>query len=64
MSADTFIDEMNQRRLESISLKRKYVEGCTMCESIKARNGFGPSHDASEGCNSGWHKHCSCDTCF
>ena len=56
--------ERLQRRLESVELGRTYVEGCKSCESIKERNGFGPPHDASEMCQSGWYKHCTCDTCF
>lgn len=64
MSAKRVFDERDKRRLESINFGRKYVDGCKSCESIKARNGFGPDHDASEGCESGWYKHCSCDVCF
>lgn len=44
--------------------RRTYVDGCKTCESVKASNGFGPSHDASYGCESGKRDHCTCDTCF
>lgn len=41
--------------------RRRRVDGCATC----ARDGrHGPSHDASERCESGGHPHCSCDTCF
>lgn len=45
--------------------RRRYVEGCSTCEHIKANGGFGPDHDASYGCQSGKYDHCSCeDACF
>jgi hypothetical protein len=45
--------------------RRKYVEGCTYCESIREdTHGWGPYHDASHRCESGKHPHCTCDTCF
>ena len=44
---------------------RHHVEGCSTCEHIKNDNGgFGPSHDASHGCESGKRDHCTCDFCF
>jgi hypothetical protein len=42
---------------------RQYVEGCPTCERVKAV-GFGPHHDASPQCESGWYPHCSGDDCF
>ena len=42
--------------------ERRYrVEGCRGCELDGNR---GPSHDASWGCESGKHPHCTCDECF
>lgn len=38
---------------------------CAYCDREKAAaNTFHPPHDASENCQSGKRKHCSCDTCF
>lgn len=37
------------------------VKGCTTCEQYGLH---GPSHDASDRCESGKRPHCSCDTCF
>lgn len=38
---------------------------CAYCDRERAAgNTFFPSHDASEGCQSGKHPHCTCDTCF
>lgn len=44
--------------------RNKYHDDCRMCQEIRNAGGFGPSHDASENCESGGHSHCSCDTCF
>ena len=38
--------------------------GCAYCEQIASEGGFGPSHVASERCESGHREHCTCDTCF
>lgn len=57
--------DREKRRLQSLNNRRKYVEGCSTCEDIRDNcNGFGPKHDASERCQSGWYEHCSCDSCF
>jgi hypothetical protein len=57
--------EHDRRKLQSQTDRRKYVDGCSICEVIKTRDrGFGPSHDASERCRSGYHEHCSCSSCF
>lgn len=53
-----------QQQPNLTGVRRDGVEGCSVCERIKADGGFGPSHDASPGCESGKHEHCSCDTCF
>ncbi len=45
-------------------IPRKYVDGCKFCEEIKANDGFGPYHDAGNGCESGKRDHCTCDSCF
>lgn len=38
---------------------------CSTCATIRDKyNGFGPSHVASAGCESGKHAHCTCDACF
>lgn len=59
MSTETKITE------ERITFyQREYVEGCATCDHIKASGGFGPNHDASRGCESGKHNHCTCDFCF
>ena len=59
------IDADRQKRREQSHNPRRFVEGCSTCEGIKAHpSQFGPSHDASYGCQSGWYTHCTCDTCF
>ena len=35
---------------------------CKYCDGEKGS--FHPSHDASSGCESGKHNHCTCDSCF
>ena len=35
---------------------------CSYCDGEKGD--FHPPHDASRGCESGGHNHCSCDNCF
>lgn len=42
---------------------------CAYCEKERAKQKDGaipffPPHDASSGCESGKHNHCTCDTCF
>jgi hypothetical protein len=38
---------------------------CQYCDGERdRRNEFHPSHDASERCQSGKRRHCSCDICF
>ena len=56
-------DDFEDRRRRSFN-PRKYVDGCSTCDGIKARGGFGPYHDAGSGCESGFYSHCSCDSCF
>lgn len=52
-------------RILTPRVNRKYVEGCTTCDYIRdKKDGFGPSHDASDRCESGRYDHCTCDTCF
>jgi hypothetical protein len=42
-----------------------YVDGCAYCDKEKAVGStFFPNHFASERCESGKRKHCSCDGCF
>lgn len=41
--------------------RRHRVEGCPSCAADGTE---GPSHDASERCESGKYPHCSCDLCF
>lgn len=42
-----------------------YKDGCAFCERMKDQGEtFFPSHEASSGCRSGGHPHCTCDTCF
>lgn len=64
MAASDIVTARREERRERSRNPRKYVDGCKTCEDIKAHDGFGPSHDASYGCESGWYEHCSCDTCF
>lgn len=54
----------DQKEIPPYRIPRHYVEGCSFCEEIKQNGGFGPSHDASNGCESGKRDHCTCDTCF
>jgi hypothetical protein len=56
--------DYDTRRRQSETDRRKYDPGCSTCEDVKKSNGFGPSHDASPRCRSGFYEHCSCDTCF
>lgn len=46
--------------------RHKAPEGeCVTCDRERATgNNFHPPHDASPRCESGWHNHCTCDTCF
>ncbi len=38
---------------------------CKYCDHEREiSNDFHPSHDATNGCESGKHNHCTCDKCF
>jgi len=65
MTAQEVQAAFEKRKLQSQTDRRKYVDGCSTCDVIKARDrGFGPAHDASERCKSGYHEHCSCGSCW
>jgi len=69
--------ELNE---ELLTERKKYIkeleaEGqldpeCLSCKSnyqtimATGMTEFGPRHKASDSCESGKHKHCTCDTCF
>ena len=45
--------------------RRERLPGCVLCDQLIADGTtFAPPHDASDGCESGKHDHCTCDTCF
>ncbi len=53
------------RKQQSISNRRKYVDGCNQCrDNREKRNGHGTWHDASERCGCGYFEHCSCSSCW
>ena len=57
--------DFEKRKRQSEMDRRRFVEGCSTCENIKKSGGFGPYHDASPRCRSGFYEHCSCEeACF
>lgn len=75
-----YLDPETRKKVDELTAQGKYVEAadalrkpggrrhklppgeCTYCDGEKGS--FHPSHDASSGCKSGSHSHCTCDSCF
>lgn len=62
------VDQAEIDRRDAMPVKRRHKAGpgeCRICDNNRDdSNEFHPPHDASDRCESGKRKHCSCDTCF
>lgn len=63
-TTDDLIREMRAEQKASAERQAARHPDCTMCATIAAEGGLGPSHEASERCESGKRAHCTCDTCW